>query len=87
MDAIVKLIGICNAFKSGEYSVKEFQARIETVYLPDACKYTLEKEQHNASNLLEEIIYFYGDEAIRGAKVADDLIYAALEEQKRLENV
>jgi hypothetical protein len=83
-----RLIAICEAFKRGEFGVKGFQEQIETVYLPDECRHTLEIFQHNAHNDLEKIIYFYGeDDLARANKVADQLIRATKVEQERLETM
>ena len=82
------LMDLCNAYKNGEFNIKEFQQRIETIYLPDECKNTLEKEQYNACNRLEEIMYSYSESRKKYAdEVADDLIQAALREQDKITNV
>ena len=59
MKEMEQLINECNAFKQGQLSIEEFQKRIEVIYLPNECRNTLEKEQHNAVNKLEEITYCY----------------------------
>lgn len=86
MENLIKLIAICQAYKAGAFGVEEFQHKLESVYLPDECKYTLEKIQHNAFNHLEKIFYFYPEEEHKqhANKVADELIQATILEQKRL---
>lgn len=85
MKELQKLIDICIAFKNAEFGMIEFQARLETVYLPDECKHTLEKAQHNASNQLEEILFCYGEmEKDHADFVAETLLQAALCERIRL---
>lgn len=84
MNEIEKLVEICNAFKQGEFNTEEFQKRIETVYLPDICKNTLQKGQYNAFNKLEGIIYCYTESQKKYAyDVAEALISAAFLEKKR----
>ena len=85
MDEINKMIETCNAFKRKEFGIKEFQERIGTIYLPDECKHTLERLQHNAHNELEKIIYCYGEDDLDSAKkVANKLIRAANLELERI---
>ena len=88
MENLQKLIDICNAYKAGDFDLGEFQQRIETVYLPDECKNTLEKTQHNALNHLEKIFYFYPEieHKMYAEIVADDLIQAILLEQACLKD-
>ena len=59
MENLQKLIDICQSYKNGKFGVEEFQHRLEQIYLPDMCKHTLERVQHNALNHLEKIFYFY----------------------------
>lgn len=81
------LIAMCLEFKSGDWSVEEFQYRIEAVPLPDECKHTLEGQLYNACNRLEEIIYCYAESQKRYAiEVADELIQATLAERERLKD-
>ena len=88
MNEMEKLIAICAAFKQDRINIKEFQKRIETVYFPDVCKNTLEKEQHNAFNKLEEIMYSFTQSQKKYAiEVADSLIQATILEQERLKKV
>ena len=87
MDVLDKLIYICNAFINGDFSIKEFQERLETIYLPDIYKDSLEKEQHNAYNRLEEIIFccLESNHKEEGKKVAKNLIKAVmLQKQKKI---
>lgn len=79
MNALEKLIDICKSYKSGKYTLPEFQSQIEMVLLPDNFKYSLEVDQHNAVNRLEKIYYFYSESEHKqhADKVADELIAAA----------
>ena len=88
MENLQKLIDICKEYKVGEFGVEEFQNRIEGVYLPDECKYTLEKTQHNMFNRLEKIFYFYPEAEHKkyAEKIADELIRETLLEQERLKD-
>jgi len=88
MNSISELIVLCEKFKKNAFGIKEFQSKLGEILLPDMCKYTLEKVQHNAHNSLEEIIYCYNKETgkLYADKVAEELIQAAKAEQKRLEN-
>ncbi|OJU08954.1 MAG: hypothetical protein BGN88_07700 [Clostridiales bacterium 43-6] len=88
MKNLQKLIDVCQAYKAGNFGVEEFQHKIEAIYLPDECKHTLEKLQHNAFNYLEKIFYFYPQDEHKqyAEKVADDLIQATLAEQERLKD-
>lgn len=88
MEILQNLIFICEAYKAGDFDIKEFQHRLEKVYLPDECNKYLENEQHNAFNHLEKIFYFYPKEEQRkyAEKVADELIQATTKEQERLKN-
>ena len=86
MEILQKLIDICQAYKAGNFGVEELQHKLELVYLPDECKYTLEKTQHNTFNHLEKIYYFYPEEEHMhyADKVVDELIQATILEQERL---
>ena len=88
MNSINELIVLCQKFKEKAFEIEEFQSKLGEILLPDMCKYTLEKAQHNGHNNLEEIIYCYSKETgkIYADKVAEELIQAAKAEQKRLEN-
>jgi len=79
MDELQKMIDVCENYKKGLYDITEFQHRLETVYLPDEYKHTLEEDQHNAFNYLEEVYYCYGVEEHKqyADQVADDLIKKA----------
>ena len=57
-EIVQKLIKICENYINNQYSVEEFQKRLETVYLPDEYKHTLEIDQHNALNHLEKFGIF-----------------------------
>ena len=59
MNSLEKTISICKAYINNNFSIEEFQHQIEMIVLPDECKYTLEKEQHNTVNKLEEIRFTY----------------------------
>lgn len=83
MDALSKLIKVCQQFMNNDFSIEEFQYKIETINLPEKCKKTLEKAQYNACNQLEEIIYCYSDSQKKYAdKVATSLIQAVRKERK-----
>lgn len=86
MEILQKIIDICQAYKAGNFGVEEFQHKLESIYLPDECKYSLERVQHNAFNKLEKILYFYPlDEHKQYAdEVADELIKATILEKERL---
>jgi hypothetical protein len=85
MEAFGELIKVCKKFINNDFSIEEFQHKIEMIVLPDKCKKTLEKEQHNACNKLEEIRYCYFDsQKVYANKVANSLIQATLKEQERL---
>lgn len=86
MDDLQNIIKTCLAYKNGDFKLEEFQHRLETIYLPSECKYTLEKTQHDAFNHLEKIFFFYPEEEHkeRADKIADQLIQATIEEQERL---
>ena len=86
MNEMEKLVEICNSYIDGKFSIEEFQKRIETVYLPDECKNTLEKVQHNAHNKLEEIRFCYGESKEDADEVAKHLVQAVIAEQERLKN-
>ena len=55
MKTLDNVISICKSFINGDYTIEEFQYKLETVVLPDEYKHTLEKGQHNMVNYLEEI--------------------------------
>ena len=85
MDSLEKLIIVCRGFLNNTYDIEEFQSRIETVLLPDACKYSLEKVRYSACNQLERIMFCSSDSLESDAdKVAYELINAAIEEKARL---
>ena len=88
MKNIELLITACQAYKEERLGLDSFQSQLEGIYLPDICKNTLEKEQHNAYNQLEKIFYFYPQAEHRkyAIPIAEELIQAAKAEQKRLEN-
>ena len=77
MNAYDEMIKICGEYINEILSVEEFQKEIEILVLPDVCKKTLEKAQHNAVNKLEEIQFCYDlKEQKKMAKiVAEELIY------------
>lgn len=85
MKELNKLIKICKDFKNNYIEIEEFQRKVELVVLPDKYKKTLEKEQHNACNRLEEIMFCYKEsQKMYSYKVADDLINAVLIEKEKL---
>lgn len=71
-----EIIDICNSYKKGDFDIEEFQQRLETVYLSEKYKNTLEIKQHNACNYLEKIRFSYFEEGQKkyADKVADALI-------------
>lgn len=78
MNSLDELINICLAYKRGEFDVIEFQKRLETVYLPSQYKQTIEVDQYNAHNSLEEIRFSYLEKNQKkyADQVADELICA-----------
>lgn len=79
MNSIQDLIDLCESFKRGEFDAENFQRKLEVIFLPDSCKYTLEKKQENAHEELEFIrfSYFKEQQKQHADKVADELIAAA----------
>ena len=75
MEDIAKLVAVCESYKLGEFDIKEFQERLETIFLPEQYR-SIEEEQHNAFNRLEEIQFCYqtNNQRKHALKVADDLI-------------
>ena len=59
MEAYEKIIELCRKYIHGKIEIQTFQEALEKMILPDACKKTLEKIQHNAVNKLEEIRFCY----------------------------
>ncbi len=87
MEKFIELIKLCEQFINNDFSIEEFQYRIETIILPNQCKNTLEKEQHNVCNKLEEIRFCYSaSQKEQAQKVAKSLIQAIHNEQERLKN-
>jgi hypothetical protein len=76
MSELEKIISICSAYKDCLFNIEEFQHRLETVYLPDEYKSTLEIDQYNAHNHLEEIRFSYSEreQKYHADRVADSLI-------------
>ena len=88
MYSLEKIIIICEEFKNNTFGIEEFQSRIETVLLPDDCKFSLEKIRYNACNQLERIIYCSGESLKEDANcVAEELIQATIAEQARLKTL
>ncbi|NMC57433.1 MAG: hypothetical protein GYA50_09460 [Eubacteriaceae bacterium] len=77
MNNLESIINICKSYINGVFDVEEFQHQLEQVILPDNFKYTLEKEQHNAVNRLEEIRFSYLPENQNkyAIEVAEELIH------------
>lgn len=86
MIKINEIIEICQNYKTGKLDIIAFQQRIEHVQLPDVCKKTLEKDQHNVVNELEFIYYYYPENMHKeyADKIADYFINASIEEKNRL---
>ena len=59
MNSLEKMISVCKAYINDAFAIEEFQRQLEMIILPDECKYTLENDQHNAVNKLEEIRFTY----------------------------
>ena len=78
MDSLEQLISVCKAYINAAFSIEEFQNRLETIILPDKYKNTLEKDQHNAFNKLDEIRFSYLPENQKKYTnaVAEELIHA-----------
>lgn len=84
MERFNELIKVCEQFINNDFDIEKFQNKIETIILPDRCKNTLEMEQYNACNKLEEIKYCYSDSQKEYANmVANLLIQATIKEQER----
>ena len=80
-----ELIKLCEEFINNDFSIEEFQYEIEKVILPDKCKNTLEKKQHDTCNNLEEIRYCYSvSQKAYANKVAESLIQATIKEKERI---
>ncbi len=77
MNSFEKLIHVCKAYVDSALSMEDFQHEIEMIILPDVCKYTLEKEQHNAASRLEEIRFTIlpENQSRYAIMVAEDLIH------------
>ncbi len=76
MKTLENVISLCRSFINGDYGLEEFQHKLEAVILPDEYKYTLEKDQHNMVNYLEEIRFTLLEENQRkeAVKVAEKFI-------------
>jgi hypothetical protein len=85
MNSYEHIIYVCNSYKQGKFDIDEFQKRLETVFLPDTCKNTLEIIQHNAWNRLEKIQFSQlpKDQKRYADQVADELIHATVLEQNK----
>lgn len=79
MNSVEDIIKSCRDYIDGKFEIEELQRKIEKIVLPDKYKNTLEKEQHNFVNELEEIQYSYLPENQRSKakKLAEKLIYIA----------
>ena len=78
MNALEHLISVCRGYINGDYEIGIFQKKLEEIFLPDRWKKSLETEQHNAVNQLEEIQFCYLPEGQRkqAVLVAEKLICA-----------
>ena len=85
MQSLDNLVSVCYSFKQGQIGVEEFQSRIYTAAIPDDISKQFAKQLVNFDNMLEEIIYCSAPSSRKASaeKVADDLIQAAIMEQKR----
>lgn len=79
MNPVEELIFICNEYREEAYSLPEFQRKLEMVLLPDTYKNTLEIDQRNVCNVLEEIRFCYREEEQKkyARQVASELILCA----------
>lgn len=79
MNTLENLIKISNCFKEQEYSVQEFQSRLETLLISDEYKNELSKVINESVSRLEEIAFTSLDENFYkyGLEVADRLISEA----------
>lgn len=76
MDTLKSLYRICECFKNKDYSIKEFQSRLNTLLISDKYKSLVETSINEAVNRLEEIIYTSTEVNYYkyGIEVADKLI-------------
>lgn len=76
MNTLENLIKICNCFKEKEYSVQEFQSRLETLLISDEYSHKLGESINESVNRLEEIIFIASEENFYkyGLEVANRLI-------------
>lgn len=87
MQSLDNLLSVCYSFKQGQFGIEEFQSRIFTAAIPDDISKQFAKQLVNFDNMLEDIIYCSAPSSRKESaeKVADDLIQAAIVEQKRLD--
>jgi len=85
MNTLESMRKICESFKNKQYSVQDFQSRLETLQITDEYKPYLDKLVSDAVNRLEEIIYTSAEDNLHkyGVEVAEKLI---LETEKIVEN-
>ncbi len=76
MNTLENLFKICNLFKEKEFSIQEFQSRLETLLITDEYSQQLGKSINESVNRLEEIIFTASEENYykNGFEVADKLI-------------
>jgi len=76
MNTLDNLLKICNRFINQEFSVQEFQSRLETLTISDEYCHKLSKSINESVNRLEEIIFTASAENFYkyGVEVANKLI-------------
>ncbi len=89
MQSLDNLQLVCDSFKQEKIDLEEFQSRLFTAAIPDNISKQFAKQLVDFDNRLEETIYCSAPSSKRKSaeKVADDLIEAILEEEKRLNEV
>ncbi len=77
MNSLEKMISVCKAYINDAFEIEEFQRQLEMIILPDECKYTLEKDQHNSVNKLEKIRFTFlpENQKKQAIPVAEHLIH------------
>ncbi|MBI4734137.1 MAG: hypothetical protein HY779_04915 [Rubrobacteridae bacterium] len=76
MNTLESMHKICESFKNKQYSIQDFQSRLETILITDEYKPYLDKLVRDAVNRLEEIIYTSAEDNLYkyGVEVAENLI-------------
>lgn len=86
MQSLDNLLSVCYSFKQGQFGIEEFQSRLFTAAIPENISKQFAKQLVDFDNRLEEIIYCEAPSSSKeyANEVADNLIQAAIVEQKRL---